>query len=53
MPHAANIDVSDLVRKDVIAAGGSPARLDEFRIVNITTRADAVVIQFDLRLSAP
>jgi hypothetical protein len=53
MPHAANIDVSDLVRKDVIAAGGSPARLDEFRIVNITTRTDAVVIQFNMRLSAP
>jgi hypothetical protein len=53
MPHAANIDVSDLVRKDVIAAGGAPARHDEFSIVKNTTRADAVVIQFDLRLSAP
>src|ERR1700688_3919090 len=43
MPHAAKIDVSEFVRKDVIVAGGSPARLDEFHIVNIATRADAVV----------
>jgi hypothetical protein len=53
MPHAANIDLSEFVRKDVIARGGSPARLEEFRIVNITTRADAVVIHFDLGLSMP
>ena len=53
MPHAANIDLSEFVRKDVIAAGRSPARLEEFRIVNITTRPDAVVIHFDLSLSMP
>jgi hypothetical protein len=53
MPRAANIDVSEFVRKDVIAAGRSPARLDEFRIVKITTGADAVVIHFDLSLSVP
>ena len=27
--------------------------LDQLRIVNITTRTDAIVIQFDLNLSAP
>jgi hypothetical protein len=53
MPRAANIDVSEFVRKDVIAAGGSSARLDEFRIVNITTRPNSIVIQFDLSLSVP
>ena len=53
MPHAAKIDVSDFVRKRVIQTGGSLARLDDFRVVNITTRADAVVIHFDLSLSAP
>ena len=53
MPRAANIDVSEFVRKDVIAAGGSSARLDEFRIVNITTQPDSIVIQFDLSLSVP
>jgi hypothetical protein len=53
MPHSANIDVSEFVRKDLIGAGSSPARLDEFRIANITTRTDAVVIRFDLNLSVP
>ena len=53
IPRAANIDVSEFVRKDVIAAGGSSAHLDEFRIVNITTRADSIAIQFDLRFSVP
>jgi hypothetical protein len=53
IPRAANIDGSEFVRKDVIAAGGSSARLDEFRIVNITTRPDSIVIQFDLSLSVP
>lgn len=53
MPHAAKIDASDFVRKHVIPAAGSLARLDDFRIVNITTRADAVVIHFDLTLTVP
>jgi hypothetical protein len=53
IPHAAKIDASEFVRKHVIPAAGSLARLDDFRIVNITTRADAVVIHFDLSLSVP
>ena len=53
IPRAANIDVSEFVRKDAITAGGSAAHLDEFRIVNITTRPDSIVIQFDLSLSVP
>ncbi len=53
LPRSANIDVSQYVKRDLIPAGGAPTRLDEFHIVNITTRADAVVIHFDLRLSAP
>jgi hypothetical protein len=53
MPRSAKFDVSEYVRKDVIAAGSSPARLDEFHIVNVTTRADAVVIHFELSLSVP
>jgi len=31
----------------------APAHLDQFRILSITTRSDAVVIQFDLSSSAP
>ena len=53
IPSAANIDVSDFLRKDVISAGDSSARLDEFRIVNITTRPDSIVIQFVLTMSVP
>jgi len=53
VPRTADIDVFEFVRKDVIAAGGSSARLDEFRIVNITTQPDSIVIHFDLSLSVP
>jgi len=53
MPRAASIDVLEFVRKQVGASGSSPVHLDQFHIVNIAARTDAVVIQFDLRLSAP
>jgi len=53
MPRAASIDVLEFLGKEVMAAGGSPVHVDQFRIVNITTRTDAIVIQFDLSLSAP
>jgi hypothetical protein len=53
IPRAAKIDISEFVTKDAITAGGSPARIDEFRIVNITTRPDSIVIQFDLSMSVP
>lgn len=53
MPRSANINVSEFVRKDFIATGGSAGRLDEFHIVSVATRPDAVVIHFDLSLSIP
>jgi hypothetical protein len=53
IPRAASIDVLEFVRKQVAAPGDSPVHLDQLRIVNITTRTDALVIQFDLSLSAP
>jgi hypothetical protein len=53
LPRTANINVSDFVRRDFIGAGGSAARLDEFRIVSVAARPDAVVIHFDLNLSIP
>ena len=53
IPRSANIDISEFVRKDAITAGGSSARLDDFRIVSITTRPDSIVIQFDLSMSMP
>jgi hypothetical protein len=53
IPRAAKIDLTEFVTKDAITAGGSSARLDEFRIVSITTRQDSIVIQFDLSMSVP
>ena len=53
IPRAANINVSEFVKKDLVAAGGSAARLDEFHIVSVSTRPDAVVIRFDLSLTMP
>jgi hypothetical protein len=53
VPRSAKFDVSEYVRKNVIVGGSSPARLDEFHIVNVTTRSDAVVIHFELSLSVP
>ncbi len=53
MSRTASIDVLEFVRKQVLATGGSSVHLEQLRIVNITTRTDAIVIQFDLSLSAP
>jgi hypothetical protein len=53
IPRSASIDVFEFLHRQVVATGGSPVRLDEFHIVNIATHAAAVVIQFDLNLSAP
>jgi hypothetical protein len=53
IPRTANINVSEFVKKDLIASGGSAARLDEFHIVGVATRPDAVVIHFDVSLSIP
>jgi hypothetical protein len=53
MPRSASIDVLELVRKQVVANGSLPVRFEQFRIVSITTRPDAVAIQFDLSLSTP
>jgi hypothetical protein len=53
IPRTANIDVSEFVRSDARSAGGSSARIDEFRILNIRTGPATVVIQFSVMMSAP
>jgi len=53
MPKAASIDVLELLRRQTAASGALPVHVDQFRIVNIATRPDAVVIQFDWSLSTP
>jgi hypothetical protein len=53
IPRTASLDLLELVGKQALAAGGSAVHIDQFHIVNISTRSDAVVIQFDVNLSAP
>ncbi len=53
LPREAAIDVLELLRQQVLETGGLAVHLDQFHIVNIAPRADAVVIQFDVSLSAP
>ena len=53
LPRSASIDLMAAARNAVGAANGLPVRVDELRIANIVTRADAVVIQFYVNASAP
>lgn len=53
LPRTASIDVFEFMRKQVTAGGDLSPRLDQFHILNIAARAAAVIIQFDLSLSAP
>ena len=53
LPRSAGIDVLELVRQQTVSAGGSSTRVDQFHILSIATRADAIVIQFEVSLSAP
>jgi hypothetical protein len=53
LPREARIDVLELVRKQVVAVAGLPVRLEQFHVVNLTTRPDGIVVQFDLSLSTP
>lgn len=53
LPRAASIDVLDLLRTQVAASSGLPVHVDQFHILNITTRVDAVNLQVDLSVSTP
>ena len=53
MPHSAVIDVQELLRKQSATAGGMPLKVDQIRIVSMTSRAGAVVVEFDMNLSGP
>jgi hypothetical protein len=52
LPRTLAIDVADYVRRQVFPAGGA-AHLEEFHILGLTTRPDAVEIDFEMRLKAP
>jgi hypothetical protein len=53
MPHSVGIDVLELLRKQVSTNGVLPVHVDQFRILDLTTRPDGVTIQVDLSLSTP
>jgi hypothetical protein len=53
IPRSASLDLLELLGKQAPAAGSSQLHVDQFHILNIATRSDAVVIQFDVNLSAP
>jgi hypothetical protein len=53
LPQSAGIDVLDLLRKQMAENSGLPLRVDQFHILNLTTRPDGVTIQVDVSLSTP
>jgi hypothetical protein len=53
IPRAAQIDVLESLRKQAFTAGAFSMHIDELHIASVTTRNDAIVIQFDLNMSAP
>jgi hypothetical protein len=53
LPKAFSFDVLTLVRSKSLSAVGIPVTVAQFRILSTETRRDAVVITFDLSLTAP
>lgn len=53
VPRTASIDLLELARRQAVAVKGLPLHLEQFHIVSIATRPDAVAIDFDLGLSTP
>jgi hypothetical protein len=53
VPRTASIDVFESMRKQTAALGDLPLHVEQFHILNLATRPDAVAIQFDVSLSAP
>jgi hypothetical protein len=53
IPHALSIDLLALVRAQPTAVAGYPVRVDQFKILEIVTRPDAIVVKFDLALTSP
>ena len=53
IPRAANVDVLELVRNQLLPNGTLDAHLEQLHILGIATRPNAIAITFDLNLSAP
>lgn len=53
LPHAVNLDVLASVRGAPVNASGIPVTVKQFRIVDVGTQSDAVLVHFDLSLTTP
>jgi hypothetical protein len=53
LSRAFSLDVLAAVRGSPMVAAGIPISLNQFRIADVTTRSDSVVVHFDLSLSTP
>ena len=53
LPRSASVDVMELARGQLAAMQGSGTRVENLRISNVTTRSDALVIDFEVDLKAP
>jgi hypothetical protein len=53
LPHSASVDAFEFMRNQLGGGRGAPIMVDQFRILGVATRTDAIVIRFDLSLSAP
>ena len=52
LPRSVDIDVVEALRRQM-ADGGLPVRVEQFHILNLTTRPEGVSIQVDVSLSTP
>ena len=52
LPRSTSIDLSDYLQTEVKSAAGVSLHMDQFRISTISTDANAIVIQFEVSLTA-
>ena len=53
LPRSVSVDVLELARGQLASAQGTGTRVENLRISNVTTRIDALVIEFEVNLKAP
>jgi hypothetical protein len=53
LPRSVQIDVLDVLRRNLTDSSGLPVRVEQFHILNLATRPDGIVIQVDAALSTP
>ena len=53
LPRSAALDLTEYLQTEVNAAGGIALRLDQIRILSAALQSNAIVIQFEMNLTAP